>query len=412
MKYNSMFKTFLFLISVVLISSMYPYPLVANEKPEGFPLDKRSSTNKTESVSANTVRAETVGSSDSYSSDDKLRIDTPSTANNGDLLMLFLSRTDDLLPIRLSSWDFAAACFKTSNGQNSCHQVRDCIDRDGDYCMRFDGGSGRDLATVVFTKSVSSNEPNNYSFNLRGKKPTWAIMTAVRGANLNNPIRDVATESDDGSSDSLFPSVYGKENDLLLLSMAFDDTAQKDDFRAPDGMELVDWTRGSDEAGFLYSETLSSTGETGKRKTHGPGGPSAKDALISLTVRAAKDDDGDGDGGDTPTRTNSLKPDQPMKFGDRLISTNGNYRLYFQGDGNLVLRDTGGNAIWATDTHNKGGDKFIFQNDSNLVIYSGTEPLWASNTHGQDADRLVLNNNGSLVLYRGNTVVWYAGNQL
>ncbi|NVJ62264.1 MAG: hypothetical protein HWE27_17890 [Gammaproteobacteria bacterium] len=362
-------------------------------------------------------RVKTMGSSSGYSGNDKLTLSTPAQAKKGDLLMLFLSRTDDLLPIRLNGWNTSAACFKTSNGQSSCHEIPDCVNRDGDYCLRFNGGNGRDLATVVFTKSVSNSEPNNYSFNLRGSKPTWSIMTALRGVDLNKPIIDVATESNDGSSDSLFPSVYGEKNGLLLLSMAFDDTAQRDDFGAPNGMSLVDWTRGSDEAGFLYSQSISSNGETGSRKTRGPGGPNAKDALISLTVRASTSDDGDDDddngnnnGGDTPTRTNSLQPDQTMNFGDRLTSTNGNYRLYFQGDGNLVLRDTGGNAIWASGTHNRGGDRFVFQDDGNLVIYANGNPLWASDTDNQNPDRLVLNDNGSLVLYRGTDALWWVGN--
>ncbi|NVJ60249.1 MAG: DUF5011 domain-containing protein [Gammaproteobacteria bacterium] len=622
-----------------------------------------------------------VGSTANYSSNDRLNISAPSERENGDLLMLFLSRTDDLLPTRLSGWDTAAACFKTTNGQNECHEVPDCTDRDGDYCLRFDGGNGRDLATVVFTKPVTSGDNSSYSFNLRGSKPSWAIMTAVRGADLSNPIRDVATESNDGSADSLFPSVYGETNDLLLLSMAFDDTAQRDDFQAPDGMTLVDWTRGSDEAGFLYSERLSSNGQTGSRKTRGPGGPNAKDALISLTVRAGQDDgnnggsddstriqrsidngnddveqrtdgsmysnssdielvndngdqivglrfnnltipqnaviknaylqftadetnsgatvlqirahaadnapvfgttsnnlsqrnltstsvswspaawnsvgesssaqrtpslsgviqqivnrsgwnsgnsiafvisgsgertaesfegsssnaakliieytdpvvvvdstpptltlqgesemtinvgdtftdpgviatddvdgnitsrvqvqgsvnselegtysltyrvsdtagnqatpltrtiivaaSGGGNGGDTPTSSNSLQPSSRLDFNARLTSSNGNYRLYFQTDGNLVLRDINGNAIWSSGTHNQGGDRFVFQSDGNLVIYAGNNPLWDSGTNGDNPDRLVLNNNGSLVLYRGNTVVWSVGN--
>ena len=72
---------------------------------------------------------------------------------------------------------------------------------------------------------------------------------------------------------------------MLLLSQAFDDTTDRDDFRAPDGMELFRWIAGSDEAGYIYGETLGESGETGSRKTHGPGGPSAKDALISVIIR-------------------------------------------------------------------------------------------------------------------------------
>ncbi len=227
-----------------------------------------------------------MGSTADYDSGGDVRLSVTSDTREGDLLMLFLSRTDDLLPIRLDGWTAGASCFKTTNGQNECHVISDCTSRDGDYCRRFDGDKrGRDLATVVFYRTVGSNDSRTYSIDMRGSNPGWGILTTLRGATNNDPIRDVATESDDGNSDSLFPSVYGRDGDMLLLSMAFDDTTDRDDFRAPSGMEMFKWIAGSDEAGYVYGERLRSNGETGSRKTHGPGGPNAKDALISITVR-------------------------------------------------------------------------------------------------------------------------------
>lgn len=226
-----------------------------------------------------------MGATSDYDGRDKLNIDFPSATKDGDLLVLALSRTDDLLPIELSGWTAAASCFKSTNGQRDCFEIPDCIDQDGDYCLRFDGGRGRDLATVIFYKTFNAGDNRDLSLNLRGSKPSWAIISTIRGAYNANPIGDVATESNDGSSDSLFPSVYGESGDMLLLSMAFDDTTQRNDFRAPDGMEMYQWIAGPDEAGYVYGQVLTRNGETGSKKTRGDGGSRAKDALISVIIR-------------------------------------------------------------------------------------------------------------------------------
>ena len=41
------------------------------------------------------------------------------------------------------------------------------------------------------------------------------------------------------------------------------------------------------EAGYVYGQNIERDGETGTKTTGGRGGPSAKDALISLSVKAA-----------------------------------------------------------------------------------------------------------------------------
>jgi hypothetical protein len=47
--------------------------------------------------------------------------------------------------------------------------------------------------------------------------------------------------------ESKFPSVYGKKNDVLLLSQSFDDTALKRDFQPPESTELLGFTNSFDE---------------------------------------------------------------------------------------------------------------------------------------------------------------------
>jgi hypothetical protein len=55
-----------------------------------------------------------------------------------------------------------------------------------------------------------------------------------------------------------------------------------------------------------------------------------------------------------------------------------------QGDGNLVIYNTSGVPLWASNTYGNPGAYFAFQNDANLVVYSAAgKPLWASNTAGR-----------------------------
>ena len=75
------------------------------------------------------------------------------------------------------------------------------------------------------------------------------------------------------------------KGDLLLLSMAFDDTTKKRDFLPPDSTRFVNFVKGNDEAGYLYSKRLFSNGPTGKLVTKGKGGAASKDVLISLVLK-------------------------------------------------------------------------------------------------------------------------------
>jgi hypothetical protein len=90
-----------------------------------------------------------------------------------------------------------------------------------------------------------------------------------------------------------------------------------------------------------------------------------------------------------------------LNKGDRLISHNKQYRLIFQGDGNLVLYKSGGQALWSTRTNGSGASRLILQGDGNLVLYkSGGQALWSTRTNGSGASRLILQNDGNLVIYK------------
>lgn len=218
-----------------------------------------------------------------------VKINRPSGTRSGDLLVLVLHRTDDYLPFAVSGWNRAAECYKEDNGYQ-CLDVSDCTSKSGNFCDRFQGKyNGKDLAQVVFYKRAGSNEPSSYSFNLNKDSdghPGWAILTTLRGANTSSPIRDTSNRGCDKNADSVFPSVYGKKGDMLLLSQSFDDAVSQSKFGAPSGMNTFGYVSNSDEAGFMFGTVLNKDGETGERKTSGDGASSCKDALVSLTIKA------------------------------------------------------------------------------------------------------------------------------
>ncbi len=232
-----------------------------------------------------------VGTTERWDSNGQnLEIARPSGSRTGDLLILVLHRTDDDLPLHVDGWTRVAECYKRDNGYD-CSTENDCTDwANDDFCRRFGdyGRGGHDLAQSVFFRKVRSGEPSSYRFDLNidsSGHPGWAILTALRGANTTDPVRDWSHTGCDGNADSLFPSVYARQGDMVLLSQSFDDAIAQSKFGAPTGTTRFGYVSNSDEAGFLFGGVVSSTGETGSMKTHGDGGPSCKDALVSLSIK-------------------------------------------------------------------------------------------------------------------------------
>lgn len=239
--------------------------------------------------SGGSSRIQHVGTTEKYDSNGQgLRISRPSGSKAGDLLILVLHRTDDDLPLYVNGWTRAAECFKKDNGYD-CSTEKDCTSwHNSNFCGSFGGHGGHDLAQSVFYRKVGSSEPSSYTFNLNRDSsghPGWAILTALRGAATSDPVRDWSYKGCDGSSDSVFPSVYGKSGDMVLLSQSYDDAVSQSKFGAPSGTSTFGYVSQSDEAGFLFGGILGSTGETGKMQTKGDGASSCKDALVSLTIK-------------------------------------------------------------------------------------------------------------------------------
>lgn len=220
-----------------------------------------------------------------------ITIEIPKHAQVGDTLFLFLSRTDAFMPINLKGWTRGASCFKKSNGQPACFLARDCVEEYGTNCIFFqqgiygNKGDGADLGTILFHRTVTVDDPNSWNIELGyTNRRIWAIITAVTNVNQTHPIRSAAGTSCDEVYESKFPSVNGEENDVLLLSQAFDDTASREDFWAPQGTFLLGRSITKDEFGILFGEELQVSGFTGNFITRGQGGSECKDALLSVLV--------------------------------------------------------------------------------------------------------------------------------
>jgi hypothetical protein len=102
-----------------------------------------------------------------------------------------------------------------------------------------------------------------------------------------------------------------------------------------------------------------------------------------------------------PTRPDQLLPNQGLMAGQSITSTNGQFRLILQSDGNLVLYAAGLGATWASNTWGRPNIwDAVMQTDGNLVVYDlRGNALWASNTNGHPGAYLIVQNDGNLVIY-------------
>jgi poly(3-hydroxybutyrate) depolymerase len=115
---------------------------------------------------------------------------------------------------------------------------------------------------------------------------------------------------------------------------------------------------------------------------------------------------------------------QELKEGQYLISENKQYKLDFQADGNLVLRDNAGRQQWASNTVGNA-DRFVMQQDGNLAIYvpgyikAGPwyclglcntwvppKAVWSTGTSGPGESRVQIGNDGRFMVMRNNVQVW------
>ncbi|GEM_PF-5122051 len=101
-------------------------------------------------------------------------------------------------------------------------------------------------------------------------------------------------------------------------------------------------------------------------------------------------------------------PDGRLHHGQSIVSSNGQYRLTMQSDGNLVMYDGNGRVRY----HFAGsGAVAIMQTDGNFVEYTlfGT-PVWNTQTWGNPGSSLHIQNDGNLVVYNPHGMpLWHIG---
>ena len=99
-----------------------------------------------------------------------------------------------------------------------------------------------------------------------------------------------------------------------------------------------------------------------------------------------------------------LAPNQVLLPDTSVTSTNGQYALWYQGDGNLVLyRTAGAVPMWTSATNGTSAGRAVMQGDGNLVIRDATgAPVWDSKTFGNNGAYFAVQNNGRPAIYRAN----------
>jgi hypothetical protein len=104
-----------------------------------------------------------------------------------------------------------------------------------------------------------------------------------------------------------------------------------------------------------------------------------------------------------------LAPDQALWVNEAITSCNGRFTLVMQDDGNVVLYENGGGAVWHSQTHGTAGRVVVMQTDGNFVLYDGAgAPLWHTGTHGHPGAMMRVEDDGNVVVWNGWTALWKA----
>lgn len=106
--------------------------------------------------------------------------------------------------------------------------------------------------------------------------------------------------------------------------------------------------------------------------------------------------------------SNRLNNGESLRSNEFLVSSNGLYKLYLQGDGNLVaIQTSNGVPYWSSGTGGTYANKLVMQGDNNLVLYRDNTPVWLANNTwgGKSGSFLEMENNGRAVVYKP-TSVW------
>ena len=249
------------------------------------------------------LQVEFVDSFSSYACGDdegngEITVTVPASAEKGDLLGLFVHRTDGPLyedadaiadgglplvdGIVDNSWKKEAACYMKVNGEPCTEEWRH-----------------QDLIQMFLWK-VYNEETESYTIQMPAHKksklhitPQWATLVVLRNADPNSPVYGTATRSPDGTRKSLFPKVKVPERGYLLLSQSFDDAVGSNVFQPPDNTRSLAYITGdedeygcdNDETGFLFGTPIATASAGQEYITNGDGVSTDKDIMMSISIR-------------------------------------------------------------------------------------------------------------------------------
>lgn len=110
----------------------------------------------------------------------------------------------------------------------------------------------------------------------------------------------------------------------------------------------------------------------------------------------------------------NTKVDVALSPDSGIFSQNGNFVLWMQTDGNLVLYNKSGSgwvAVWATGTTGSGAVVTHFQSDGNLVLYTQQGvAVWNSATGNNPCSELAVGDNGNVTITTPDGAVVWATN--
>lgn len=107
--------------------------------------------------------------------------------------------------------------------------------------------------------------------------------------------------------------------------------------------------------------------------------------------------------------TSTMWAGQALYADQAISSCNGLYNLVMQSDGNAVLYDTTGKALWNSQTAGKPGQALVMQDDGNFVLYDGAgNALWHAGTHGHPGAAMRVEEDGNVIVWEGWTAIWKA----
>jgi hypothetical protein len=118
-----------------------------------------------------------------------------------------------------------------------------------------------------------------------------------------------------------------------------------------------------------------------------------------------------------PPLTNACAnaPSATGKCPQTMTAPVGKCTVNMQDDGNLVVYNAAGKAVWASNTNGKGTGPYraVMQTDGNYVVYDSTnKALWASGTYGKGTPPyfVIMQDDCNLVVYDKNSkATWATG---